>query len=318
VQTVEIPGAAFRPSRIGLGLWPIAGVTTIGVEESRARQTIAAAIDAGITCFDTAFSYGLDGRSDRLLGDVARHCRDQLFIVGKAGTHYDAEGQRRIDASPERLKRETAESLRRSRLDRFDLLLLHQPDPQVPMERSAEALADLQREGLTQAIGLCNADLIQLEAFASVAIPSAVQLPFNLIQRQATAAVRQWCQDHDVRTLVYWVLMKGLLAGKIGPDHRFLEGDSRPKYSQFRGESRQRTDAFLAGLQQIAARFEITVAQLVVAATLAQPTIDIALVGAHRPEQIVETAATGSVQLDPQTLEEIEALLSMRGDEPFG
>jgi aryl-alcohol dehydrogenase-like predicted oxidoreductase len=312
------PELSVGASRVALGLWPIAGMTTIGVDEDRGRRTIAAALEAGINCFDTAYSYGADGRSDRLLGEVVGRNRESLVIIGKAGSHYDPQGQRRIDGSPPRLKLEVRESLQRSGLEYFDLMLLHQPDPLVPIELSAAALAELRAEGLVRAVGLCNADVSQLDAFASVTRPAALQIPFNLIQRNHTSDVRRWCHDHNVRTTVYWVLLKGLLAGRMSLEHQFPSGDSRPRYAMYQTVAREKTEVLLDGLRRIADRLGVSVAQLVVAATLAQPSVDIVLLGAHRPEQIIETAAAGRLVLDGPTLKEIEALLVLRGDEPIG
>jgi aryl-alcohol dehydrogenase-like predicted oxidoreductase len=135
-------------SPIVLGLWPIAGITTIGVTQQDATSTIAKAIDCGITTFDTAFSYGFDGESDRLLGQFVKNDQDRFRVIGKVGQRWDAHRARIVDASPATLARDAEVSLQRIGIEQFDLLMLHSPDPNVPLEQSAEAMVDLQRRGL--------------------------------------------------------------------------------------------------------------------------------------------------------------------------
>ena len=120
-------------SKLVLGLWPIAGVTTIGVTSQDARETLATAIENGITAFDTAYSYGFDGESDRLLGEFLGTDRDRFSIMGKVGQRWDNSRQRVVDGTPKQLTLDAEESLRRIGLDRFDTLYLHAPDPEVEL-----------------------------------------------------------------------------------------------------------------------------------------------------------------------------------------
>jgi aryl-alcohol dehydrogenase-like predicted oxidoreductase len=316
-ERVAAAGIPQGIGRIALGLWPIAGVSTMGVSATDAQATIEAAIDHGIDTFDSAYSYGYDGESDRVLGRVADSRRDQIVWIGKVGTHYDSDRQRRVDGSPQRLRFEAEDSLCRSGLKYFDALLLHQPDPRVPIAQSAEALKGLLERGLTRSVGVSNASIDELEDFARVVPPAFLQLPVNLVQRQSTASLRTWCVAHGVKTQAYWVLMKGLLADRIPIDHRFPPGDSRPKYAIFQNPSRQRTERLLEHLRQLAGELRCSVSQLVVAATLRQPGVDTVLLGAHRPEQIIETAGARSVILSDDHLGQIEEWLQARGDDPI-
>ena len=291
--------------KVILGLWPMAGITSGGVTEKDSLDTIRQALDVGIRSFDTAFSYGYDGESDRMLGMSVQGKREQVRIVGKAGQRWNAQRERIVDCTPETLTADAENSLRRMNVDHFDLFMLHAVDPNVDIRVSAKAVVDLQTRGLTKRIGVCNVNLDQLDAFCEVAKPDAVQAPLNMLQRGTLEHLVPRCIRLDIQVHVYWVLMKGILAGKIARDHRFSEGDSRPKYEIYQGDYRQRTHQLVDRLQEIAKQCQRNVAQLSIGWALAQPGITAAIIGAKRPSQIMETAS--SVALEAETLERVEA-----------
>ena len=274
-----------------LGLWPIAGITSGAVSEADAEATILAALEAGITTFDTAFSYGYQGQSDRLLGAAIAGCREAVNVIGKVGQRWTSDRQRVIDCSPRQLIADARESLQRTGIDQFDLLMLHAVDPGVPVGQAAETMAGLRDAGLARAVGVCNITPQQLKGFADACVPAAIQCPLNMLQRQSQDELIPWCQRRQVDVHAYWVLMKGILAGKITRGQRFGPGDARPRYAIYQGAQRQRTHALVDRLQRIAAAGGLTVAQLAIGWALAQPGVTAALVGAKRPEQIRETAA---------------------------
>lgn len=301
------------PSAIALGLWPIAGITTVGVTRADAEATIAEAIDRGITTFDTAFSYGYDGESDRLLGQFVRQGRDRFRIIGKVGQRWNQDRQRVVDASPATLWKDAETSLARIGISEFDLLMLHSPDPQVPLEQSAEAMCELQRRGWCREIGVCNVTPQQYQCFAQSTRDQgsrcdAIQCPLNLLQRQSLQSLIPRCQQDDCSVLVYWTLMKGLLAGRIGRKHEFAEGDSRPGYAVFQGSARQRAHDILDAMMPLGRSAGMTIAQLSVGWALSQPGVSGVLVGARRPDQIAELA--DSKPLSTDLLAAIEAIVA--------
>lgn len=293
-------------SRVILGLWPIAGVTTVGVTTADAERTIRSAVDAGISCFDTAYSYGYNGESDRLLAPFLATKREAFRVISKVGQRWTPSRERVVDGRPETLKSDAVESLRRLRTSSIDLLMLHSPDPKLPLEDSAEALLQLKTAGHCREIGICNATEDERALFSDVAGCAAIQCPLNLLQRDTLreripAAAAAGSDVH-----VYWTLMKGLLAGAIGRDHQFEPGDSRPRYPIFQGQARENAHRVLDALQTIGSDHGRTVAQLTIGWALAQPGVTAALVGARRPEQIRETAA--SHPLPPELLQQVEAV----------
>lgn len=291
---------------ITLGLWPIAGITTIGVTDSDATATIAAAIDAGITSFDTAFSYGYDGESDRHLGRAIAGQRDRFQVMGKVGQRWDANRNRVVNGSPEQLIADAETSLSRIGIDSFDILYLHSPDPNVPIEKSADAMERLRCRGLCKRIGVCNVDLEQLDQFCATVNCDAVQSPLNLLQQDALEAFIPRCREHGASVFVFWALMKGMLAGKITRDHQFATGDSRPGYAVFQGEARERAHRVVDQLEKLGQETGATVAQLSIGWALAQQGVSGVLAGARRADQVEELALARP--LDAELLSRVNAV----------
>ena len=277
-------------AHIALGLWPIAGITTVGVSAVDAAETVIAAIDSGITTFDTAFSYGYEGESDRILGRHIKSRRECFTVIGKVGQRWNSRQERVIDGSRKSLVADAEQSLRRMSLEYFDLLMLHSPDPKISLEHSAEVIGELQQRGLCKQAGVCNVDTAQLKRFQSVLNCDAIQCPLNLLQRESLAELVPHCKQSDVKVHTFWTLMKGLLAGKIARNHQFANGDSRPRYPIFQGAARERAHQVLDGMNRLGQAANLTTAQMAIGWVLSQPGISMALVGGHTPGQIRETA----------------------------
>lgn len=301
-----------RVSPIGLGLWPIAGMTTLGTSESDSLATIQAALDAGINHLDTAWCYGVDGISERLLGRAVRGCREGLVIATKCGIQWAADGTRINNATPERLRWECEDSLRRMNLDVIDLLYLHSADGRTPIEQCAAALADLQQQGKCRMAGVSNLSLADLQAFHAVCPVAAVQYRYNLLQREIETAILPWCRERRIAVVVYWPLMKGLLAGRMRRDWQFDPADSRLKYPVFQPPEWEWNQQLLDRLDPIASRAGATIAQLVLGWTIRREGITVALCGAKRPWQIGESAAAMNCRFPEGIWDEVEAAVEAR------
>jgi aryl-alcohol dehydrogenase-like predicted oxidoreductase len=298
---------------VALGCWPIAGMTSLDVNDADSLETIAACFDLGINFLDTAYCYGADGESERLIARALGNRRDEMVIATKCGMHWNSRGERVLDARPETLQRECEESLRRLRTDRVDLLYLHAPDPATPLGESAGTLRALLNAGKTRAIGVSNCTFSQLLEFQAVCPLSAVQPVYNMLQREIEHDFVPWCQSQGISVIVYWPLMKGLLAGKLARDHIFDPRDSRKKYPMFQGDEWEKNQDLVARLAGIAREANVTTAQLVVNWTIHQPGITAALCGAKRAAQIAETAQAMQWRLSAQQTAQIEAALAERG-----
>jgi len=304
--------SGFSIAPVALGCWPIAGVTTLDTNEAESLATIQKCFDVGVNHLDTAYVYGPTGESENLIRKALGNRRDEVVIATKCGIHY-AGAEMVNDARPEVLRRECEESLRRLGTDRVELLYLHAPDDNVPVEESAAALGKLQAEGKTRSVGASNCTLVQLQAFHAVAPLSAVQLPYNMLQRGIEERTLPWCRANNIAVTVYWPLMKGLLTGKFARNHQFDERDKRQTMPTFQGEEWQKSQDFLDALRQAASLSGHTVTQLVINWTISQPGITAALCGAKRPWQIAETAGGMGWSLTSEQDALISAAIAARG-----
>lgn len=302
-----------RVTPLALGCWPISGMTSLDTSEADSLATLAAALDAGINCFDTAYCYGPRGESERLIARALGPRRDEAVIATKGGIHWGPDGRQVRDARPETLRRQCEESLRRLGTDRVELLYLHAPDPQVPLAESAGALRRLMEEGKARSIGVSNASVAQLEEFSRACPLTAVQPHYNLLQREIETDLLPWCRERGVAVLVYWPLLKGLLAGKLPRDHVFDPRDGRAKYPMFQGAEWQRNQDLLDELRPVAAAAGHTLAELALSWVISQPGITAALVGAKRAAQVRENVGAAAWRLSADEAAAIEAALARRG-----
>jgi aryl-alcohol dehydrogenase-like predicted oxidoreductase len=283
-------------SPVALGCWPIAGVTTLDVNEADSVATIQKCLDVGVNHLDTAFVYGPNGESENLIRRALGDCRDQMVVATKCGIHY--EGREMVnDARPERLRAECDESLRRLGTDRVDLLYLHAADEKVPIAYSAGALRALMDAGKTRSVGASNLSVEQLDEFATACPLAAVQMPYNMLQRDIEQRTIPWCRERNV-------------APREAP---LDERDSRRKYPMYQGDEWRKNQDFVERLRAAAAISGHTVAQLVVNWTISRPGITAALCGAKRPWQIDETAGALGWRLSSEQIALIDAAIAARG-----
>lgn len=308
----EIASTGIMVTPIAMGCWPIAGVTSVDVTEAASLATLQAAVDSGINFFDTAYCYGYDGESETLIARALASRRDQIVIASKGGIHWNNRVQQK-DGSPETLRRQCEESLRRLQTDRIDLYYLHAPDPGTPLADSAAALKGLLDAGKILSVGVSNFSVEQLTEFHAICPISAFQPHYNMLQREIEVSQLPWCLEHGVSVMVYWPLLKGLLAGKLPRDYQFDPKDGRRKYPMFSGDEWQKNQDFLDQLRPIANETGATLAQVVLNWTIQQPGITAALCGAKRPDQIIDNAAAMTWQLTRDQLDRIDTAIAARG-----
>ena len=298
---------------LGLGCWPLAGMTREGITPEAALATVAAAVDAGIMHLDTAYCYGEQGESERAIREGLRGRRDRVILAGKCGIHWEPGRTQCVDGRPTRLRREVDESLARLGTDRLDLLYLHAPDPTIPIEESAGALRGLLEAGKARAIGGSNMTVAQLESFSAECPLAACQMPYNMLQRDIEDAILPWCRRNQVAMVVYWPLMKGLLAGRMHRGRVFSASDSRHKYPMFNGAEFERNLDFVDALRPIAARLQCDLPDLVLAWTAEQDGITSVLFGATSPDQVLANARALACDLDDEARAAIRLAIAERG-----
>lgn len=313
VRNRQIGSSELWVSPVALGCWPIAGMTSLDVNDVDSLKTIQAAIDSGINFLDTAYCYGANGESERLIARSLNGRRDDLVIASKGGIHWDQQLTQHNDASPARIKQECDESLQRLQVDHIDLYYLHGPDPRVPISETAGAFADLIESGKIRYAGASNCNLTQLDEFISVCPIAAVQPRYNMLQRGIENELVPWCLERNIGIVHYWPLMKGLLAGKIRRGHSFDPQDKRLKYPIFHGANFEAAQKLLDTLDPISEKLGKTVSQIVVNWCFHRSGITATLCGAKRDWQIIETAGAMGWELDDDSRNQIEIKLQELG-----
>jgi aryl-alcohol dehydrogenase-like predicted oxidoreductase len=293
-----------RISPVALGCWPLAGITSGALTEEQAVAVIHAALDAGVSHLDTAYAYGRDGESERLIARALRGRREPVTLATKVGVYWEKDGSLKRTGKPELLRRHFQESLRRLETSAVELLYFHAPADDAPLAETARFFRALLAEGGARAVGVSNLSVAQMETFAAECPFAACQVRYNWLQREIETDILPWCRAHRVGVVAYEPLAMGLLTGKFTRDHVFPPDDWRRRSPLFTGEAWTRNLAEVERLRAVAARYGCPVATLAVAWTIAQPGVVSALCGAKRPEQIRETAEAARLAAllrDPQS-----------------
>lgn len=300
-------------SRIGLGTWQLGGAWG-AIDLDDAKAAIRRALDLGINFFDTAQAYGF-GEAESRLADALRpelgSRRDELVIATKGGLRPGQETLPR-DAGADWLREGLESSLRHLRTDYVDLYQVHWPDPDTPPEETAAVLAAFVEEGKARYVGVSNYSARQMQQLERHLPVDTLQPPYHLFRRDVEKHVLPYCQAHGVGTLVYGPLAHGLLGGTYDENTTFEPSDWRSGSSAFTGDMFHHNLEIVERLRAYAEDRDMSVAQLAIAWVLAHPTVDVALVGARRPEQIRGTAPAGDLFLDDDELEEIEDITADR------
>ncbi|MGX5720937.1 aldo/keto reductase [Shinella zoogloeoides] len=312
----EIGRSGVRASAVGLGTWAIGGWMWGGTDEAESIAAIQASLDAGVTLIDTAPAYGL-GRSEEIVGKAIAGRRDKAVIATKCGlVWHTGKGRHFFDQDGRPVHRylgrdgiihEVEESLRRLGTDYIDLYITHWQDPTTPVEETVSALEDLKKAGKIRAIGASNVNRPELEKYIETGSLDAIQERFSMIDREIEADLLPLTLQNDVATLSYSSLALGLLSGTIGPDRVFAGDDQRKDNPRFSVANRRKARDFSDAIRPVAERHGASIAQVVIAWTLAQPGVTFALCGARNPTQALDNARAGMLRLDHDDLAAIDA-----------
>jgi aryl-alcohol dehydrogenase-like predicted oxidoreductase len=315
--------SALPVSPIVLGAWAIGGWMWGGSRKKDSIRAIHASLELGITSVDTAPIYGF-GHSEEVVGEAIKGKRDRYEILTKAGMRWegtrgeyffttnDNSGvQRDIYkySGRESLIAECEDSLKRLGTDYIDLYQIHWPDHTTPVEEAMEAFRILMEQGKIRAAGVSNYSVEQMQRASTVLDLSSNQVPYSMVRREIEADVVPWCLENNCGILAYSPLQRGLLTGKITPDYPFAPGDNRPETPHFRINNLIRINQFLEKIKPMAREKNCTLSQLVIAWTLCQPGITVALVGARTEEQVRQNAGALKVKIADDELDRINRQL---------
>src|SRR5580765_298639 len=309
MERVRLGKSELQVSPIAFGTWSFGGDWG-RFDTGEATATIGRALDLGITLFDTAQGYGF-GVAERFLGDAlwSRARREDVFVATKGGLRMDGDRLLR-DASGRWLREGVDSSLRNLGTDYIDLYQIHWPDEHTPPEETAGALEELVRAGKIRHVGVSNYDVKQIEDLARYGRVETLQPPYHVFRREIEDEILPYAMDHDIGVLVYGAMAHGLLTGTMTPETTFASEDWRASSPDFTGETFRRNLVVVERLKEIAKQRGITLPQLAVAWTLAQPAVHVTIVGARRPAHLDESAAAADIVLAPDDLAAIETTLA--------
>ena len=293
-------------SVIGLGCMGMSGMYGPS-DRSESIATIHAALDAGVTLLDTGDFYGM-GHNEMLIGEALKGSRrDDALLSVKFGALRGADGAwSGYDARPEAMKNFLAYSLTRLGVDHIDIYRPARLDPNVPIEDTVGAIADMVAAGYVRHIGLSEVGEETLRRAVAVHPISDLQIEYSLISRGIEDGILQTCRELGIGITAYGVLSRGLISGHwrkagAGP------GDFRTRSPRFQNGNVERNLELVDALHEIARDKGITVAQLAIAWVMAQGEDIVPLIGARRRDRLQESLVALDVRLTPEELARIEA-----------
>jgi len=272
---------------------------------------IRAAVDLGITFFDTAEIYG-PFTNEALVGEALAPLRQRVTIATKFGFKIDGEGRRQegLDSRPEHIRQVAEASLKRLGTDVIDLFYQHRVDPAVPIEEVAGAVRDLIRTGKVRHFGLSEAAAGTIRRAHAVQAVAAVQSEYSLWWREPETELLPTLEELGIGFVPFSPLGKGFLTGTIDEHTTFDSTDFRNTVPRFAPEARKANKALVDLLGSIAARKQATPAQLALAWLLAQRPWIVPIPGTTKRQRLEENIGAAAVQLSPDDLREIDITAS--------
>ena len=298
-------------SALGLGCMGMSANYGPPPDRQEMIALIRAAVDRGVTFFDTAESYG-PYTNEVLVGEALAPVRQQVVIATKFGHDIDPEtGKRRgRNSRPEHIKEVADAALRRLKTEVIDLFYQHRGDPNVPIEDVAGAVKDLIAAGKVKHFGLSEAAAQTIRRAHAVQPVSAIQSEYSLWSRDPEAEVLPTCEELDIGFVPWSPLGQGFLTGKLDSKRVFDPRDIRSVFPRFTQENREANQPILDFLREIAKQKNATVAQIAIAWLLAQRPWIVPIPGTRKLERLDENLAAVEIQLSPAELREMDVACS--------
>jgi aryl-alcohol dehydrogenase-like predicted oxidoreductase len=322
MRYVRLGQTGLEVSAVALGTWAFGGDWgTVDLEAAKA--TIRRSLQEGVTLFDTAQGYGF-GAAEQVLAQAlrGRARREDVVIATKGGLRMREDGTLIRDTSRGWLRQGVESSLRNLGTDYLDLYQVHWPDPRTSAEETAQAVDELVRDGLVRHAGVSNYGIDEMETLRGYGRVETLQPPYDMFRREIEDEILPYAVKNNLGVLVYGPLAHGLLSGAMNPATTFAADDWRSKSPDFTGATLRTNLRVVERLKHVARGRALDLTQLAVAWTLANPAVDVAIVGAHRPAQLDGTVSAADILLTPEELDEIDAILTdavpVRGPRPEG
>jgi len=305
MQKRKLGNSNLEVSALGLGCMGLSFGYGPPVEKLVGIALIRAAVDLGITFFDTAEVYG-PFTNEELVGEALAPVRDRVVIATKFGFHIAQGKQAGLNSSSEHIKEVVEASLKRLRTDFIDLLYQHRVDPNVPIEDVAGAVKELIRQGKVKHFGLSEAGALTIRRAHAVQPVTALQSEYSLWWREPEAEIMPTLEELGIGFVPFSPLGKGYLTGKIDETTTFDSTDFRNTVPRFSPEARKANQAMVALLGEIAARKNATPAQVALAWLLTRKPWIVPIPGTTKLHRLKENVAATAVELTPDDLRDIE------------
>lgn len=308
-------GSDLEVSAIGFGCWELGGTNYGPIDEAAAVAAIQRAIDLGVTLIDTAPGYGF-GHSEEVLGRALGARRKDVVLVSKTAVSWDpVTFTRKMDSRYSTVKRINEESLRRLGTDYLDLLLIHWPDVDTPLEETMRALNDLRQEGKARYVGVSNFTSYELRESRTHAPICANQVGYNLFDRRWEREMFPTAQALGIGVMAYGPMAHGLLTGAMGRGTTFQPTDWRSSgvlfgQSLFSAENLPHNLELVERLKGIAQRLDTTLPRLALAWVLRQPAVSVALSGCRTVAEIEENVRALEVPLSDAVIGEMDEVMA--------
>jgi aryl-alcohol dehydrogenase-like predicted oxidoreductase len=323
-ETAELGRSGLEISGLGLGTWAFGGsdwASSWGPQsDDTSVSVIHRAVEQGINWIDTAPGYGI-GHAEEVVGRALSemHERERPLVFTKCGVVWNLDDRMewpKLIASPQVIRTEIVDSLRRLRTDCIDLYQVHWPSQDgTPYEDTWATMLELKQEGKARAIGVSNYGIDALEATIATGSIDSLQLPFSLIRREAAGDLIPWCVERGVGVLAYSPLQSGLLSGAMTEKRlQSLDpADWRRTGPEFNGDSGRRNFALGEKVGDLARRLGVAPAAVAVAWTRAWRGLTGVIVGARSESQLDGWVVAGDLELSAENLEELAAAVRSTG-----
>jgi aryl-alcohol dehydrogenase-like predicted oxidoreductase len=306
MQKRKLGKSNLEVSAIGFGCMGLSFGYGPAVEKQQGISVIRAAVERGVTFFDTAEVYGAY-TNEELVGEALAPFRDKVVIATKFGFKIDAAGKGAgLDSRPEHIKEVAEASLKRLKTDVIDLLYQHRVDPAVPIEDVAGAVRDLIQQGKVKHFGLSEAGVEVIRRAHAVQPVAALQSEYSLFWREPEETILPTLEELGIGFVPFSPLGKGFLTGAIKEDTQFEQGDFRNVVPRFTPENRKANQALVEVLTQFAQQKKATPAQVAIAWILAQKSWIVPIPGTTKLHRLEENLGGANVHLTPEELRQIE------------
>ncbi|WP_121703953.1 aldo/keto reductase [Streptomyces sp. BBFR25] len=311
MRRIQLGGSQRTFAAVGIGCMGMSwGYDELGRDEDESVAVVRHAIDLGVDLVDTADQYG-PFTNELLVGKALRGRRDDVLLATKGGLVVDDPATYRShrDGRPEYLRAAVDASLGRLGVDRIDLYQLHRVDPEVPIEESWGALAELVKEGKLGAIGLSEVSVEEIGRAQAVHPVASVQSELSLWSREAlNDGVVEYCGREGIAFIAFAPLGRGFLSGRISSPQDLPKVDGRHRIPRFQPEAISANQAIVDRIRQLADRLGATVAQVAIAWVLAQGEHVGVIPGTKTRRYLEDNVKAGSLVLAPEALAELAAL----------